>query len=103
MHEQEVARELVKNPELTFLILSNVATVALVLLRELFSMFKNETKENTIAMRAATIAITKLTAEMEQVKEDLQAIPGLQQKLSEAHVEIASLKERWKAKCDKGR
>jgi len=93
MHEQEVAREIVKNPELTVLILSNVATVALVLLRELFSLFKNETKENTQAMKAATIAITQLTVEMERVKEDLRVIPTLQQQLAEANVEIEHLKD----------
>lgn len=84
--------------EITKLIIANGLAIGFVLIREIWSMFKDDTKENTKAIKELTTTatnlskdITKLQLQMEYVHRDLSLIPELKRDVDAAHIQLRKL------------
>lgn len=68
-------------------------TGALVLfaIKEIISVFKNSTRENTRMLQEATLAIVELKVRLEMLSKQLEALPKLTKDIDYAHQAIRQI------------
>ena len=83
------------------LIVANAIGVIFILIKEVWTFFKDSRKENTRAIKDLTKTcnalshdITKLQVQMEYVHKDLSLIPEMKRDIDAAHVMIREIKNK---------
>lgn len=85
------------------IIVTNSIAIALILVRELFSVFKDTTRNNTKAVESLNKSIVELQVQMEYVHKDLKALPELREKILEMHDKVQSIQIRFDEHIDRER
>ena len=92
--------------EIKILIITHIFAIALFLVKEVFSIFRNGQRDNTKAMSDNTRAIgsldkslTKLEVQMEYFRKHVEKIPKIEKDLDAAHAAIRKDKDK-PIKCD---
>lgn len=70
-----------------------IVTLGIFGLKELYSMFKNSTKENTKATMENTLQLVKLEVKLDHITELIEQLPKIKKDLSSAHEKIRAIEK----------
>lgn len=79
------------DPSIRALIITNIAALAIFMLKEVYGLFKDSTKENTRAIRDLTNSLVKLQTQMDNVADDLKAIPELRSDINKLGTRVQTV------------